>query len=141
MMVFHTYEDAPDADHSSPFFQEWAVTLVSMSNSFLTNPLLLEAEPTGYANGSNGNRGFFIMDGVQSLIQVDYRTLLHETIELKSEPVFVGVLPDIDLVDDRDAPAWASQEHHLGRISFYDPNDDSLETITGFELNADIEED
>lgn len=141
MMVFHTYEDAPDADHSSPFFQEWAVTLVSMTNSFLTNPLLLEAEPTGYANGSNGDRGFFIMDSVQSLVEVDYRTLLHESIELKSDPVFVGVLPDLDLVDGEDAPAWASQEHHLGRISFYDPNEDSLETITGFELNADIEED
>lgn len=141
MMVFHTYEDAPDADHSSPFFEEWAVTLVSISNSFLTNPLLLEAEPTGYANGTNGDRGFFIMDGEESLVEVDYRTLLHESIDLKSEPVFVGVLPDLDLEDGQDAQAWASQEHHLGRISFYDPNDASLETITGFELNADIEED
>jgi hypothetical protein len=33
-----------------------------------------------------------------------------------------------------------SQDHDLGRISFYDPDDDSLETLTGFELNSGIED-
>jgi len=35
--------------------------------------------------------------------------------------------------------AFASQEHDLGRISFYDTDTEALETITGFELNGEIE--
>jgi hypothetical protein len=53
--------------------------------------------------------------------------------------VFVGVLPD--LVADADAPpAWVSQEHALGRITFYDPDDATPRTITGFALNGEIED-
>jgi len=33
-----------------------------------------------------------------------------------------------------------SQEHPLGRISFYYAEKDRLETITGFELNGQIED-
>ena len=41
---------------------------------------------------------------------------------------------------DGDSPqAWVSQEHDLGRISFFDPDEGTLETITGFELNSEIE--
>jgi hypothetical protein len=32
-----------------------------------------------------------------------------------------------------------SQQHDLGRISFYDPDAGALDTLTGFELNAGIE--
>jgi hypothetical protein len=55
--------------------------------------------------------------------------------------VFVGVLPDLDIADGDEPKAWVSQEHPLGRISFFDPDDTSLETITGFELNSEIEGD
>jgi hypothetical protein len=37
--------------------------------------------------------------------------------------------------------AWVSQDHTLGRLSFYEPSTDSLDTITGFELNSEIEHD
>jgi hypothetical protein len=52
----------------------------------------------------------------------------------------VGVIPDLAPGDGDEPPAWVSQEHPLGRITFYDPDDASLETLTGFELNAAIEE-
>jgi hypothetical protein len=37
--------------------------------------------------------------------------------------------------------AWVSQDHSLGRISFYDAPTGSMDTITGFELNSGIEHD
>ena len=80
------------------------------------------------------------MEGVRLLAQVDYETLLYEQIDLKSKPVYVGVLPDLELNDADQPPAWVSQEHELGRLTFYDPDDGSAETITGFELNSRIEE-
>jgi hypothetical protein len=79
------------------------------------------------------------MDGSNYFEVLDYATLLHEQIELASPPEFLGVLPDRNAVDGVEAPAWVSQSHPLGRISFYDPEDGSVETLTGFELNAGIE--
>ena len=69
---------------------------------------------------------------------LDYVTLLPDEIELKSNPVYVGVLPPLE-GDTDEPPAWVSQDHDLGRISFYEPSSDTLETITGFELNSAIE--
>jgi DNA-binding beta-propeller fold protein YncE len=139
LLVFHTKEDAADADSSSPFYGKWALTLIALSD-FRQNPLALPAEPIGYSNSNNGRFGYFIMDGQKYLEVLDYRTLLPEEIELRSDPVYVGVLPDLFPDDDDEPVAWASQEHELGRISFYDPDDGAVETITGFELNSEIEE-
>jgi DNA-binding beta-propeller fold protein YncE len=139
LMVFHTREDAPDADAASPFYGRWALTLVSLAD-YRSNPLRLPAEPVGFANSNNGRYGYFIMTGQRFLEALDYTTLLYDEIPLKSVPLFVGVLPDLDLSDGDEPPAWASQEHELGRMSFFDPDDQSVETITGFELNSRVEE-
>lgn len=139
MLVLHTKGDAPDADRNSPFFGKWALSMVSLTD-FRANPLLLPAEPIGFANASNGRFGYFIMDGQPLLEMVDYTTLLHTELRLRSEPVYVGVLPDLDPLDDDEPAAWVSQEHDLGRISFFDPDTGKVETITGFELNSQIED-
>jgi DNA-binding beta-propeller fold protein YncE len=133
LLVFHTLDDAEDADSGSPYFGEWAMTLMDLDD-FRSNPMKLAAEPTTYAHADDGEHGFFIMEGQKHLVVLDYTTLLPEDIELKSEPVHVGTLPTTDF-------AYASQEHDLGRISFYDSDSGSLETITGFELNSEIEHD
>jgi DNA-binding beta-propeller fold protein YncE len=141
LLVFHPSTDAPGSSTSNnPFHGHFALTMISLLDPNLANPLRLDAEPIGYGNSASGDRGFFIMDGVKSLVELDYRTLLHENIQLSSVPVYVGVLPDLTPGDDTEPKAWASQQHDLGRISFYDPNQGSLETITGFELNSQIEE-
>ncbi|NCG20132.1 MAG: hypothetical protein GWP91_14075 [Rhodobacterales bacterium] len=138
MMAFHTLSDAPDTPVDSPFLGSWALTLIDLGD-FRTNPLRLPAEPVGYSMSDDGTYAYFGMIGEQYLEVVDFNTLLHEQIELRSDPVYVGVLPDLNLDDDLHPHAWISQDHDLGRISFYDPNDMSLETITGFELNSGIE--
>jgi len=136
LLVFHTQTDGPLTD---PLFEgEWALTLIDMEDQ-RSNPLRLPGEPTGYANGTDGTWGFFIMEDQPFLEVLDYETLLHEQFSLRSLPEFVGVLPELDPSDGDAPPAWVSQEHELGRISFFDPDDASLETLTGFELNSEIE--
>ena len=139
MLVFHNKTDVEGADTSSPFYNEWALTMVDLDD-FRTNPLLLPAEPTGYANSTNGQFGYFIMENQPYLEVLRYDTLLYDQVVLKSDPVYVGVLPDLDLEDGDEPPAWVSQEHQLGRLTFFDPDEGSVETITGFELNAHIED-
>jgi len=131
LLVFHTLEDMTDADPDGAFYEQWALSMIDLDD-FRANPLTLDSEPLEYANSLDGLHGYFVQDGNESMVRLDYQTLLYEEIDLKSQPEHVGVLPDSPY-------AWVSQEHDLGRISFYDADQESLETITGFELNSEIE--
>jgi DNA-binding beta-propeller fold protein YncE len=131
LLVFHTQEDAVDADPDGSFYGEWALSMIDLED-FRANPLTLGSEPLEYANSGDGAHGYFVQDDVEAMVRLDYDTLLYEEVELKSQPEHVGVLPTSNY-------AWVSQVHDLGRISFYDPGTEALETITGFELNSEIE--
>ncbi len=119
-----------DTDPDSPFYNQYAITLVQMSD-FFANPIRLPSKPSEFSSTEDGDLGFVIMDGAADLVQLNYRTLIHDEISLKSEAVHMGVLPDTRIV-------YASQDHDLGRISFYDADSEELQTITGFELNSGI---
>ena len=131
LLVFHTQENAEGADSGDTWWDAWALTLIDLDD-FRSNPMKLAAEPTAYSHADDGEHGYFVMEDSAWLGVLDYGTLLPEDIELKSVPVHVGTLPGSDY-------AYVSQEHNLGRISFYDSQEDTLETITGFELNSEIE--
>jgi DNA-binding beta-propeller fold protein YncE len=137
-LIIHSLADAPNADPSGPFYNHHAITMLDLSDQ-RSNPLRLPAEPIGFANSSDGTEGYFIMKNTPLMEVLDYQTLLYDEIPLRSNPVYIGVLPDLDESDSAHPPAWVSQEHALGRISFYRPDDSSLETITGFELNSQVE--
>lgn len=130
-LIFHTESDAPDADPNGTFYGEWALTMVDIA-SLRASPILLPAEPKAYTTSEDGRHGFFIMEGLEFLETLHFDSLLYDEVRLKSEPVYVGVLPGTSL-------AYASQEHELGRISFYDPDTEALDTVTGFELNSEID--
>ena len=136
-LIFHSLENG-DIDPDSPFYNEFALTLVDLDD-FFTNPIQLAAEPTSYANAADGLTGFFIIEGSDHIGVLDYGSLIHDMQTLPSAPVYLGVLPDTNT-------AYISQEHDLGRISFYDPEADAdigeseLQTITGFELNSAIDQ-
>ena len=131
LLVFHTEGDADDADTSSPFYDAWALTLIDL-NDYRQNPMVLPAEPSAYSTSTDGKYGFYLMEGYKFLEVLDFETMLPEEIVLNSAPLFVGTLPETDI-------AFASQEHELGRISFYAAENGSLDTVTGFELNAEID--
>ncbi|MFT5583698.1 MAG: DNA-binding beta-propeller fold protein YncE [Cognaticolwellia sp.] len=131
LLVLHSLEDDPETPTSSPFYGQHALTMIDL-DSFLANPLLLPAKPSATANSADGLYGYFIMDGVSSLAVLRYEQLLFDEVPLRSDPVHLGVLPESSL-------AFVNQEHPLGRLSFYEPSTQELQTITGFELNAEIE--
>jgi len=130
-LIFHDKTNGSDTSTESPFYNSHALTLVDLGDFFPTT-LKLPAEPTAFAHTHDGETGFYIMDGSPYLVGLDYSTHIYDEVKLKSDPVHLGVLPDTRTV-------FVSQEHDLGRISFYDADAEELTTITGFELNAGIE--
>ena len=122
--------DNGDTDPDSVFFDEHALTMVELDD-FFANPIRLPAAPSETAQTEDGELGFIIMEDQSRFVQLDYASLLHDDIELRSPAVHIGVLPATRSI-------YVSQEHELGRISFYDADSSTLQTITGFELNAGI---
>jgi hypothetical protein len=139
LLVVHGVADNPDGSTLEPYRGKQAVSLISLED-FRANTIVLDAPVKGFANSSDGRRGYLVLEDEPVLEVLDYASLIDDEIPLRSAPVFVGVLPELDPEDGDEPPCWVSQEHALGRISFYDPDDASLETITGFELNGSIEE-
>ena len=129
--IFHTLEDAENADPDSIFNGQEALTMVDLTD-FRSNALLLPKEPTAFVNSGDGRFGFFVMAGSPYLEVLRYEDLLYDEVRLKSSPVHVGVLPGSTY-------AYVNEEHELGRLSFYEPDTGELKTITGFELNSGIE--
>jgi len=128
----HERSENGDVASDSVFYNEWALTLVELGG-FFANPIRLPAEPVEQAVTGDGRFGFVILDGQSWLLQLDFASLIHENISLKSPAEHLGVMPGSDLV-------WVSQTHDLGRISFFDVDTAELQTVTGFELNSGIED-
>lgn len=129
-VVFHPKTNG-DTPSTSQFYGSYALSLVDMGDLF-SSAYKLVAEPTTFTSTPDGNIGFFIMEGQPYLEMLNYRTLVPSEVHLPSVPVHLGSLPDTNI-------AFVSQEHNLGRISFFDTEEDELQTITGFELNSAID--
>ena len=129
-VVFHSKSNG-DTPNTSQFYGSHALSLIDMNDLFSTAYKLV-AEPTSFTSTPDGDIGFFIMEGQPYLEMLNYRTLVPSEVRLPSVPVHLGSLPDTNI-------AFVSQEHNLGRISFFDTDEGDLQTITGFELNSAID--
>ena len=133
-LIIHTLEDAPD--QNDVFTDHWALTVVDL-DTWLSNPVALESKPLRWASSDDGRWTLFAMENNRNVGVIDYSTRLVDDIVVPSQPVFLGMMPsDAGLPE---AVGWVSQEHELGRISFVQPEDLTVETVTGFELNSDID--
>lgn len=139
LLVAHGTADRDDGLTPEPYRRRPAISLVSLVD-FRSNTIGLDAAVLAVANSADGERGYVTLVQEPVLEILDYRALTFEPVALRSSPEFLGVLPDLDGAGGDEPAAWVSQSHPLGRLSFYDPDDGQLQTITGFELNAAIEE-
>jgi DNA-binding beta-propeller fold protein YncE len=130
-IVFHPQSNG-DTPVTSQFYNEHALSLVDLSD-FFTTAYQLVSEPTSFASTPDGKIGFYTMENQPYLELLNYETFVPSEIRLPSNPVHLGTLPDTNT-------AFVSQEHDLGRISFFNTDEDELQTITGFELNSAIEQ-
>ena len=133
-LIIHTLEDA--AGENDIFTNSHALTVVDL-NTWLTNPVGLESKPTRWTTSNDGRYSLFIMENNRNVGVVDYATRLVDDLLVPSQPVHIGMMP-LE-TDPENALGWVSQEHELGRISFIEPYSLSVETVTGFELNSNID--
>ncbi len=133
-LIVHTLGDADG--EGDLFTDEFAITVVDLS-TWITNPVIVAGRPFSWSSSPDGRYSMFIMEGNRNVGVIDYATRLVDDVLLPSQPVHVGLLP-IDGPPE-DQLGWVSQEHELGRISFVAPFDLTVQTVTGFELNSEID--
>ncbi len=136
VLVIHTLADT--TGENDLYTDEYVMTIISLgSDLYVPNAVMLEDPLESVANFDNGERAVFMMQENRYVGVIDYDTRLVDDILVPSLPVHVGVMP---AGDDLPIPvAWVSQDHPLGRISFVDPENFAIQTVTGFELNSGIE--
>jgi len=132
-LIVHTLADVEDAD--DVFADREAITVVDLE-TWLTNPVALESKPTRWTSSNDGRYALFIMENNRNVGVIDYATRLVDDLLVPSLPVHIGTMP---AESGDEALGWVSQEHELGRISFVRPFEQAVETVTGFELNSDID--
>ncbi len=136
VVVVHTLADT--VGESDLYSDQYLMTIVTIRDGmFVPNAVMLEDEMAELTNFDAGNKAVFMMVDNRNVNIIDYPSRLVDDIEVPSYPVHVGVMPQED--DLPDPVAWISQDHPLGRISFADPDELTIETVTGFELNSGIE--
>ena len=133
-LVIHTLEDAPD--ENDIFTDRYALTVIDLE-TWLTNPVVLQSKPVEWTTSNDGRFSMFIMEDNRNVGIIDYATRLVDDVLVPSLPVYIGIMP-LE-TEPEDALGWVSQEHELGRLSFIKPYDLSVQTVTGFELNSDID--
>ncbi|MHB8420919.1 MAG: YncE family protein [Myxococcales bacterium] len=82
-----------------------------------------------------------LSDAVNSVYGVDVldlQTLVATSLALASPPEFVGAIPQASS-STADPELWVTQVFAGGRISFVDLSTLALQTVTGFELNSQIQ--
>ena len=133
-LIIHTLEDTPG--ENDIFTNRYALTVVDL-NTWLTNPVALQSRPLRWTTSNDGRYSLFIMENNRNVGVIDYATRLVDDLLVPSQPVHIGMMPLEE--EPENALGWVSQEHNLGRISFIEPYDLSIETVTGFELNSAID--
>jgi DNA-binding beta-propeller fold protein YncE len=136
MLAIHTLADTPD--ENDIYSDHYVMTIITIDEgAFVPNAVLLEDELMSLANFDAGDKAVFMMDQNRYVGVIDYDTRLVDDVLVPSYPVHVGVMPEEEGLP---APVgWVSQDHPLGRISFIEPDDLAIQTVTGFELNSGIE--
>ncbi len=129
-IVFHPQHNG-NINNDSPYYNRHALSLMNLEDNFIS-AYKLNSAPSAFDSTPDGSTGFYIMENEPYLEVLDYDSFVPTEIPLPSVPIHLGTLPDTDI-------AYISQDHDLGRISFYDSQNKMFETITGFELNSAIE--
>ena len=82
--------DNGETEPDSPVYNQHAIPLVDLGD-FFANPIRLPAEPTSFSATEDGDLGFVVMEGESALVQLDYRSLIHDEVRLRSGAVHMGV--------------------------------------------------
>lgn len=97
----------------------------------LLSSVALDDAPDQVAVTSDGAWAFAQLPNTNVALVASLTTLLVDPLPVGSKPLFVGAV-------QAGHTGYVLQKHPLGRISFIEPATLDIDTVTGFEINAEI---
>ncbi len=138
-VLYHAQGDAPRTEQAADVFiaNSWAYTLLDMRSGF-TKLQTVATEPGEFVFSENNDWMFLVLnDPIQDVRQVERIHLPSfrvDSYRLGSPPEHIGLLPSSQ------APrVYISQQHPVGRMTFINIDSGDARTVTGFELNSQID--
>lgn len=129
-------DPATAADLDERIDREYGYSLVDLDSLFVR----LQTTPTNpepFLLWEDGSHAFLALRddsaGVRAVEAVDLEAFQVDTIHLPSPPVALGAVADTN-------QAFVAQEHKSGRITFIEIDSLATQTVTGFELGAEVME-
>ncbi len=95
------------------------------------------ADPGAFAFVADGSAAYLIVadeaEGLRDIAALDLDSYIVTTLSVGSHPTEIGAVSGTGRV-------YVSQRHPMGRMSFIDVETGAVRTVTGFQLNGQIEE-
>jgi hypothetical protein len=92
----------------------------------------IPVEPGQLLLTPDGDKGYLLLEDARRADVIDLNTFIVDTLQLGSAPTAAGYAVDTDKV-------FIAQDHPAGRMTFVGVHDGSVKTVTGYNLNEDIE--
>lgn len=109
----------------------FAYTLVTIP-TLMTKLQMLATQPGQLLLTPDGDYGFLLLRNENKAEKIDLGSLIVNDVMLSSPPTAAGYAGVTDTV-------FIAQDHPAGRMTFIGVTDESTKTITGFNLNEEIE--
>ncbi len=104
------------------------IKLPSLQAKFQQAPV----EPGQLLLTPDGNYGFLLLRGAKRTDKINLESFIVDSLQLGSPPVAAGYAAQTDKV-------FIAQDHPAGRMTFIGVRDESVKTVTGYNLNDEIE--
>ena len=136
-ILFHDGGDGDPIDDFDEYFDDKdAFSIMTIAQGRIA-PVEIPEQPEIVSFDPDGRYAIIPLPSSRSVVLADLLYGLADDISTPSPPLEAGLIP----IEGGGVKGYILQQHELGRISFFDTDDDNLRlrTITGFLLNSDIE--
>ena len=138
-IIFHGIDSAPrsPADSDILIASSWAYSMLNLETGF-TKLQTTRSRPGDFVFGDDPQWLFVALDGVSTDVRqvdrVNLMTFRVDSYSLASPPVSLGLLPS-----STTPRVYVSQEHPVGRMTFFEVESGDAKTVTGYELNSQVD--
>lgn len=126
----------PTDDFETQLDHRYGFSLLRLDTLF-SKLQVTDADPGAFTFLADGSAAYLVVadeaEGLREIAALDLDTYIVTSTTMGSRPTEIGNVPGTGRV-------YVSQEHPMGRMSFIDVETGEVRTVTGFQLNGQIEE-
>ena len=122
----------PNADEKTKRERSYGYSVVDLETGF-ARLVLTQSEVMAFTLPEGSDSLFVLLGQPWQVQHMPFDSFVPENLSLTSEPLSIGAVPSSRVI-------FVGQKHPDGRITFIDWETMEMTSVTGFELNSEIQE-